>query len=168
MQTDWEERKAGIKRALEGALRIEGVLEKYAGEPMYEEVLEDMRVERERGERHESTKNIKRRLRNMVESALKVREDLAGIRGKSTSWAVYLEAWDSVTKGKGWTDTAFEARLPGADYNDAALAIRCQMSQAGAWETGKMAGKCKDEKKRDDEGVPDADEDDDETRRKPY
>ena len=164
MQRDLEERKAGIKRALEGALLIEGVLEKYAGEPMYEEVLEDMRVERERDGRHESTKNIKRRLRNMVETALKVREDLAGIRGKSTSWAVYLEAWDSVTKGKGWTDTAFEARLPGADYNDAALAIRCQMSQAGAWEAGATAGKCKDEK---DEGVPDADEDD-ETRRKPY
>lgn len=92
----FEERKELMKQALASALRAEDMLIMFMDDPMYAEVLEDMRVANEREGRDERSKKHKENILGMVQAVISIRENMVTIRDTKTSRRVYMEAWGEI------------------------------------------------------------------------
>jgi len=92
----FEERKELMKQALASALRAEDMLTMFMDDPMYAEVLEDMRVLNEREGRDERSKKHKENILGIVQAVISIREKMVSIRDTKTSRRVYVEAWGEI------------------------------------------------------------------------
>lgn len=92
----FEERKELMKQALASALRAEDMLIMFMDDPLYAEVLEDMRVANEREGRDERSKKHKENILGIVQAVIGIRKNMVTIRDTKTSRRVYVEAWEEI------------------------------------------------------------------------
>ena len=96
----YEARKLKLKKAFISVLDMEAVLEWFKGDPMYLEVQEDMKREKERSKRDVKTKEHKKFMQGMLRYADKIRSTMKEISEMRNSKRLYRKAWEEVIASK--------------------------------------------------------------------